>query len=135
MGDLVTSDAWLGANVAKGAEAVSISLERGVIKWEVAKSGEVFHPPSEERIRSRGKRAKPGKGELVNMMLLDPFDPEHPDADKSWQRGEGRTSIHWGCGEDFAECWADIVVKVKAGVNVRDLVQCLRDLVEVLSDR
>ena len=96
--------------------------------------GEIIrvHFETEEEIRGRGRRSKPGKGEMVSLFLMSPFNPEAPGANSYYQRGEGRTIIHASRGEDFADCLFPIAIKIKDSVEKHELIQSLLDLAQWL---
>jgi hypothetical protein len=98
--------------------------------------GEIIrvHFVTEEEIRHRGieQRSKPGKGEMVDLFLMAPFNPDAPGADEYYQRGDGRTIIHCSRGEDFADCIFPIAIKTKDNVENHQLIQCLLDLAQWL---
>ena len=96
--------------------------------------GEVIrvHFETEEEIRGRGRRSKPGEGEIVRLFVMSPFAPNSPTLDEHNQRGEGRTIINVSRGEDFAECHYPISIKIKNSVEKHELIQCLLDLAQWL---
>lgn len=77
----------------------------------------------ESELRARGRRSEPGKGEMVDIYLIHPFDPNDGVPGPYWEQARG---------EDFAVCWADIVVKAKREVSRDELIRCLEDFVRTL---
>jgi hypothetical protein len=67
-----------------------------------------------------GERSEPGKGEIVQIFLID----DH----------YGNTIINPTVGEDYADCQFPVVVKVKPNSDItnKDLIRALRDLADSL---
>jgi hypothetical protein len=99
--------------------------------------GEVVrvHFVTEEEIRERGRRSKPGEGEIVNLFLLSPFKPDDRDLGGENHQGGSRTCIHASRGEDFADSLFPIAIKIKDNVEKHQLIQSLLDLAQSLQLR
>ena len=67
-----------------------------------------------------GRRSEPGKGEIVQMYLIDDC--------------YAKTLINPSVGEDYADCVWPVVVKVKPNSDItdQDLIRALRDLADSL---
>ena len=67
-----------------------------------------------------GRRSEPGKGDIIDVFLMD--------------TKYGETLFSMGMGEDFADCYWPVVLKVKhkACINNAELIKALRDFADSL---
>lgn len=85
----------------------------------------------------RDKRSEPGKGEMVDILLLTPKKPGKPtgysySSGLIMYPGWGQTSICPDRVEDYAVCGHPIAIKVKDSVEKSELIRSLRDLADAL---
>ena len=100
--------------------------------WRMGQLPQIGEQDMRSENESGPFRSEPGKGERVNIHVIDHARNTEDDIVGTFGKISG------GCGptvgEDFADTHWPIVVKVKLSVSDSDLIQHLRDLADSIEN-